>query len=518
MPFCDPTGSGIDICPPVGGDTTAEHGECRIGFDDLADFGQRELGGCGMGCWACKDYPDEIIAHVQHEGGTRWLRPAPAGSNRDAAGMLHDLRSGEAHPIGPRMIYERSPCYRQDGEECFGRFPCRCWRGGLDVMEPSVPGGPCSGGEQAGEAITSEHFPDAFGYRGWDWPMHADQIECRRFQDLQASRVPASPLLIAGMPAPVFLRYSQFGVSCAPNGFIPCLAHPQNNPGNDCLGFWKNHPTPFDYPGWPDHWLNDRSRFDELRLTENTARFEPSRLSSPMDHVGIELKNRALVHVRDTTFRDGSPNGVSFDRVDLDRSIYDGASQWHRSFNRDQDCAMLALPETLLGTFPDCRLALAGDRITMNWHVLSVAVTVLLVTQKYFLGQQQGSFVLDEIEYHARAQIDIRTAWIGPPTLDHHEDCSRLPTAPGDRIVYLDNGRPFRPPQRIIWLGYLGRLGADPTNRQSIWLGDTIEGHCDAVADGVSVNPVDGWPVLGVNTPGRPSGHYGGRLRLEFAA
>ncbi len=538
MAICDPYDSHIDFCWAAGGDSTEDHTKCYTALDDHDDYGERELYGCDAGCIPCKDYPSEIVAQVTHEGGRRWLRAHPTERNRDAWGNIHDLMSSTPHPIpSDGVFFQRGQCFsqarggpRQSGEECFGMGPCRCWRGASLETDES---GYCAGGALVGDPVEEGHFYDALFFKGFDWPPRAIEggIHCRKFNEINARTIPAIPDNILGMPAPVLLRYGQFASDegsspCMPNAFVPCLGRPRDT--SACLGEWRADPRWFEQQlDPPIKWLENQTPFNYLEFTENSARITPTPLSTPMDHATINLKNVAMNHVKDTTFTT-QPHGnpVRFNRVERARNMYDGSAIWTRSYNRawgpdQQDCGQLFYdPATLIRTFPYCKTAEGGDQVTMQWYVLSVRYTILLIAQKYFLGEEIGQYSIDRMEYHARAQISIECAWVGSsPTvqIEHDSNCFVLPKVTGDRIIYKDNnGRVFSPIQRIVWLGYLGRLGVEGTERVPIWLGGTVNNQCSVVHDHVSDNPIRGWPVLALNTPSNPSGHYAGQLRVEF--
>lgn len=509
MSICDPNESGQDACAPYGNDTIG-HIDCATGWDDRADYGQLDAGGCDVGCVNCLDYPSEMARHGDWRDGRRWLRPM--GSSRDAMGRLHDLRTDEPWPMPQEAAGEFGACYHNlTGQQCFNRPVCRriCWRGGLDrLIAPDDLG---CGATGVGEPMP-DWFPDVFFYGREPWPPG---MYCRKFQDRNTKATGLGVSRLARLLGPSFPRFAQipFGyfddveTACGTNVLTPCAGQ-FVAPPTDCPSAFANYPD-IQPPG-RRHWIEEsacRGMWNTLRLDASAMEISGGPPAGAQD--AAELRTAALRHAATATLP-GGPVGFKFDR--LDHLAYGLVELWQRRFNVGilgaNDCDVLSDESTIFqqleGSGP------AGERLAIRAHVLAADFVLYLVLHKIwrFRGPRLPNRL--EIEPHARFLASVKIAYTVGGAMPG-PDCWDLPA--GVRMRY--KGRGIRPPRLAEWWGYHGRLGIGGTSSYPV-SSELLRDQCWTAADRLGELPIHGWPSRGKLADEPVSWPYGGAVSIRF--
>lgn len=430
-----PSGDFSVCCPPlfdgpgIPDGTPGKSPECWVGLpgSDAGGLGVlSELVGCGTGCMSCSDDPANLLAMKDSLNGERWLAPDEKSlANRDARGLLHDLRSGEGHLIPTLVRYIRGTCFSNDAEECFDNNTCTCW--GVNSVPRSPPEGAtsCEDGTALG-GVLSGLFPDRFFFVGQVWPYrdHGQQqtslggMYCRRFPDTLDSlspdrdhRVVAVPSGLFGIPDPVFMRTEGADSrleACVTNMFVVCVG---KNKGGTCPGsFSEPSVTGVPPPEFYNNGTASRQRFNEMRILANTAHIrDDSPMLTEVDKADIAARNRVLDTVKTTGFGvnggtcTGPPNCIKFDRLDSQvPALGNGAigAYWRVWSGRH-------LPQadrpTVPGVFGQCEMFHAGCPVTCELHIDFVLFQCKVIA--HALTDDGVATFPKRIEPHARARI-----------------------------------------------------------------------------------------------------------------
>jgi hypothetical protein len=499
---------------------------CWVGLHQNLNFGDLELYGCDEGCGACPDYPDELQSHNwSHESGSRFMRPMPGV--RDARGLVHDLISGEAHPFNLNPgLYEKGACYgqantriifpQQFGTECFGASPCQCF----DFTSPIPSGEPAScGGMGVGEVMHKGEtfFPDAFTFVGTTW--HNEFLNCRNFREFGTIPVPVGPNLSpAGLMTNTVRSSSIKGPgNCSTNAYVMCLAEVKST--SSCLGEYAADPVFGGNP--PTHYMSNtacRTMLEHLQVQSNTMRLASGGAFPFVKTPELDLKNKILDYMKVKEFVVfGNPNRIRFAELDINLSQAASArAHYFKELNGFRDCSLSISPQPAgwVENFTNWTLSDGTPIPQVDCRVHFARMDVASIAEK-FVGQDGM-----ELEYHIRVKFEIEVKYVvvdaGTSGVVNNEDCMLLPVAPtGKRIIYRDQlGRRLRPPRRVIWRGYLGRLGQGGTPRQPALFGATQQ-SCRSIAENIGNLEVPGWPVLKDSWPDEPAQLYQGGIRFS---
>lgn len=499
---------------------------------------------CGHGCagstgdmFRCDDH--ELATIADSLDGKRWLAPGSGvnETNRDAHGMLHDLRSNSYHAVQPRSEWKRGTCWDNDRRECFGPDACSCWpvvRSAPEVM------GDCNGAP-VGEPLRGL-LPDPMMRLGHGWPpvgvagnvnriAGGDTFYCRRFADARVpssgetapatvilfpQRTPAVKDLAEGAIGPVGASYS----SCNGNILAYCSAKIEPpSPNADCgTSIWNDR---------PGDWYNNatdgsRGRFSQVRLTlgSNPPRILECDAATPLQLATAKLKNKVLEFVFRETF-----DGIRFDRLRNVQIDFPNAQLGsYARFWSSNDGPGRLVP----GVYGDCRLAGSGCPVDVELRIKHVEFLGLI--QVLYLRRTES---LDPgnrwVEPHVRllfvVELETTARLTEACRIKRYDGDTETVTLNGlnveppiDWIEFVDTeGSPVIPPRTVEWRGYLGaKSRPSATSRRAFVnprVGQTL---CSAVADTVRDIQVPGWPMLKDTRPESPAGIYAGEITIGF--
>lgn len=496
---------------------------------------------CGFGCNHCDD--KSLTAMVDWEGGTRWLEPIPDSTlhNRDARGMLHDLRSDEYHLVPERMSYTRGTCWKNSGVECFGTDVCGCWGGNISSNRYDPILGTCEDGTSIWEEM-HDFQTDEFFYIGDQWPpqTHVSRrgiqgprsAYCRKFQDgrveepspiNESTRVQTQAPWLGGLPGKAeHLLGSMFlsASACNRNLLQHCVGPVVSNSicdtsaGNTWTRFWYNEDDV------------SRHRFDKLRIVSNDARIEDApELMGDTDLASIAFKNAVLEFAKAHDF--GDMTFGELDSTATDPTPSNAVGQFVKTFNADGNGPVIP------GLLPNSHLAQSGCPVTVVVTVEHAIMRCDLVFTR--VGPrtfpEPDTFVETHGRFHIIVWLKIEASVEGCVMQqmwrsegDPLREQSITIGADGytvepniDTIVYRDaENRVVRPGPLVEWRGLLGG-NSRPTSRSQRWhirethLGGPI---CTQMADKTTALVVPAWPTLIDSLPGSPNQLYAGSVTV----
>lgn len=509
-------------------------------------------------------------------GGNRWLEPATEyPSHRDAAGMIHDLRSNEYHPVGQNTIYRRGACWTNGGVECFGIDACRC----LGRYRPNTYSGDgfgCGVGVAVNDPIqASDHIPDTQFRAGYGWPprhqggcVNNGQLgtyywcrqyqSCRRADDhVEDVRVQVVPPIIGGlsqivegMMAPAFLSSK-----CVTANALAYLVAETGRDSACGTSQWETSNHQMTY--YLDQ-TQERDKYRELVLVTRTHPWGKPRLAVDPNHpADAEFKNKILAFV-DSTREFGD---LKFDRLD---AVPGNAnlSNYRRYYDGGDGGTVMSGDNSPYGA---CRLTQSKIPLIATLRVLKIIYHALVVPESLTPDYRQAS-PERTIEPHIEFQIAIQVVTDvefdlpdpgeeGPPapptwmqswrpaddpkrvrhlTLNRTTDSrgyvlysvdDQLGNRGVDTIEYLDtDGRQVTPPMLVEWQGHLGGHGEKDRRctDQRVGIGLAPLAHPD---EGLNYwwnalhgrgRSVGGWPTFAETRPDKPMGPYEGYVGVRF--
>lgn len=439
--------------------------------------------------------------------GQRWLEPDPQGTNRDAYGLLHDLRSNELQfneftLVPARVHYHVAPTWTNDGLECYEGDLCDAWPSNCVPGISCTPGRPCEPG-----AILS----DCVFYQGTQ--IRQGDFRCREVTE----HGPLPVMLTAGLLLQGPFARSGVG-TCVSNWLVPCMQGGQRYFQNPCRDIFNYCSLRYD----PN---------DPVRIIDESF--------DPRDRAATDAKNAILrlATDRETVFPGGT--GTRFDLLDDTESFTGDVGSWRRAYGpADIPCGdMVEVAEVdLSGSY----LRQSGCRVDARLVIVRVMIEVHIVAHRVD-DSIPGNIGPFHLYAHSRAKITVEcgihaTLPDGPcvltrPWLDEDDpgrepiltlrnrtggSCADGPIVepPLDEIVYIDGeGREFDPPRHVVWWGYLGDLngvpdtyGAGPGDSSNVSI-------CCAVRKSISGTIIPAWPS-GVDS--QAGGMYGGSISVVF--
>ncbi len=565
-PFPEPDGSPV-CCPPfsdryafraIDANEPGFRGyrTCYVGIPDATTGFQPpdELFwglDCGVGCIHCSDVG--LVNQIDWLDGRRWLaiieETLPI-RNRDARGILHDLRSNEYHPIVESMFYTRGTCWknptvdegviRDNGIECFGTDVCSCW--GENIFSSSSDGGQCRGNTFAGNPMNGFRTDDFF-YMGHRWPIvvsaqvtaqFMNSMYCRKFQDgrfigpptenrsrgvqIVVQRLGGIPGKSEHMLVPVFLSTS----ACNRNLLQHCAGPIAT--GTDCLTSAEHSFQRFWYAEGPEGDVT-RHRFDKLRIIFNTAQLTET--GEPVHDSSIAFKNAVLQFVANHNF-----DGIRFNELDSTSIDPPGANVGE--YVKEYDAGESDGP-IIEGLLPNSRFMRSKCPIAVTVRVQQVFMRCDLIINR--VGQREFPIPFTWGEAHARFQVMIwlsikatgdsvlRQSWRAEedPLREQSITIDNNVVVPDiDTISYRNaEDRVVRPGPLVEWRGMLGGNSrpssvAQRFNFRREDLGGSI---CNQIANqgyitGTEFLEVPGWPALVDTNPAEPNRLYSGSMLI----
>ena len=478
LPIDDPLGACPESTPYYSADFPAfESDQIWVGIDPDSNYGGLDAHGCGTGCIECLDEPSKLLNYHVRDNGSRFLRPARSGQNRNAEGYYSDLRSGAPERVPRTIVYERATCWKNGGTECFQDY-CGCQPGPAHVLPGTLVtcGGPRHPTVYGSEPLGGQ-IPDTQGITddaSDSWPKRDNAgYDCRHIQaEHNPSRVPLS----AGrMLVPVFHRDH----ACGANAMILATARIAASECNSGFANRANPGTEIYYGDVSSY--SGRPRFDTMHVTGNTATIADDPAASPSARATIEVKNAALAYVARGAFP--GAGGLLFGQL-RNRVLDDGNGAlglWRTTYTGE-------------GTSPDVaaiqlRSRSSDARVDAKLHIKRVFFEVYLFVLR--VRSKVGAEFVDKQWPYARCRIqvwtELRTA--NPADLQGHP-------------FYLRNGVAFSPPGYVEWRGWLGAFSAPPTGPLTVRAGNPLHELANALS-AVTMTPL-------------PGGMQGGSVTVRF--
>lgn len=519
-------------CTDLGGADTHGHEApwCFTRMSNDVEHGGLDALGCGIGCWPCLDYPNEIIAHAAElplvaQPGWRFLLPGA----QDARGMMHELLAHHPHLVQLQMEYHRAANHDNYTHECVDEedVPCETWpwiefgSGTPLNCEGAATGSPIQG-----------YFGDGFFYYG-TWPQEGDHLQCRRFPD--------EPLRSTTVMSPVgntiFLTSASQGDGCGADWLIPGAGYVT---ASNCLsGFEHVHegsepelPSPLGTPyaahsGAP---LPCQHLFDHVAVVSANPAFLNRDGLDPHD---VDLHNAILAKVRTP----GIFEGIEFDR--LDHEAREGGNRGLGRFSRGWDGTGYDITDSRLPVvrrYPASRTKWFNQPATVELVIVKVwFVLDLALPHTKTIIPESGTILFDRydhIEPHCVARIHV---WLGlRVTIDgsceavYTNDLSEWPaiTPPGNELLIAQEPGQWRwPPAFVEWRGVLNNSSQPSLHGQgyprqvgdedfSIHgpYGEVLKSACTALGTW----RVPGAPVEIDRNPLDPNQHWIGEICFNF--
>jgi hypothetical protein len=497
------------------------------------------------------DQPSEIHAVGRIDGGKRFMMSNPGGFiNRDAWGMLHDLRSSVPHLIPGQVQYIRGTCRDNFGQECFGLNVCHCY--GENAASGKIGTGStggCRGGVGGGETFETQLIDGlwqdeqlAMGYR---WPVQNMQdtrlqsghsLHCRRFQDTLDGgnqKVSTDQGRVDEMIPPVLLRLSG---PCTTNPLAGCTTRVDGAEGK-CFFSFQNDPM-----RTSSHYNTggNVSDFHEIAF-DSTAFFKDATPNA-------QIKNRILSFVN-APFDFGpwhSGGLLKFDRLDHNYggTGFPESSSGLSVFSRTWDGGAFAVedrPRVLPFVFGNCVTLGTRHALKCTLHVERVEYHMIFVPQLVSVNEQ--SMIEPQARITMRIECSVAAEWEDPDvphTLErpwlNEDDPNRsvnLMIVNGgkspkivqegdpngvelDRILYRDvDQNSVDPPYRLDWMGFLGASSV-PSKFDERKGNDIAPLNVLCIQLASHTFTVPGVPTFVTRSDDQKNAIYGGSVRIRF--
>jgi len=533
-----------------------------FGLDEFIDcFGDLNVYGAGLGCLPCFDHPADWGASSLGviSSGKRFLmsydrsaigQTAARLNNRDARGMIHDLKTGQSRLVPLTIAYIRAPVYHNTlGLECLDDA-CR-------ASYPSVVP-PCDGGVLVGESVEA-FFPDMFFYHGYGFP--SNQVGVVRCANCHGSLSPFETIFVRhtldrDRPIPVvfrsgILRQTAFARSggrigldlytpCTGNLSVPCRARVRNS---SCLSGLSFNTTP------PESYasISIKNRFDIVHVRENTAQFHN-------DVPDVDFKNAVLDFVKTAQFPgwvDGNGNTVNpvnFNQLDVPfpNQLFD---YWRRDFNFWQFNGTLRTPEELLPVIDTVELSdshLQNSRCKFNPSLVIRHASIELSLVAHTLLSGGTSFIKPYSKFKITFDLSIKSGtlfnragrdatpdqpcqytrtWLADddpnqlalPTITQGSIYDEWrPTVTDDVPVYIFAGKEINIPHQIVWSGCLNDHSKPQVPTVPIGNTTDLDNRCRAGLGAMQSVQILGEPTYVDSDRNNPTHIYKGFVTIGF--